>query len=778
MLIMVAANSCWNLALAATSSIFQYHSSDADDGRIHTVVRRSRNKMTKKRELLQRKGRISKEEIGLEQLLRNPDTTTYAILLRRCGRARALAEGKRVHAQIFKTGHDRETRLRNLLIQMYGECGSLIDARKVFDRTPDPNIFSWNIMLAAYAHNGHSNEALVLSQRMKDSGATVVPDRVTYVILLHACSNLGALREGRMIHASVIASGMESNVVVATAIVNMYGKCGSMGDAKMVFDKMPAKDVICWNSMISAYALNGLGKSALDLYARMRHSCVRPDAGTFVAALDACSVLNSLEDGKKIHAAIAASKLEWNVMVATALVSMYGKCGCLERSIAVFRAMEVRNLISWTAMLGALAHNGRDAAALELFARMRDEGVRIDAVAMTIALDACSRSRDFTRGREIHAMIDAAVAGRSLRSITPVLAAAIVNMYACCDEMDLARAIVARQREALLWNALIAAYTARGHPREGLRLYAEMILAERRGAPPVRPDRNTFAAVLEACGSIGAAALGEGRMIHTQAIARACNTDAIVASALIAMYSKCGSLGDAVAIFRELSRKRSVVLVTTMIAAYGHHGKLELALELFWEMAQRGLKPNRITFVSLLSSCSAANSLREAVFYFQIMIHDCDIQPGAEHYHFLIDLLGRSGKVAEAEELINSMPFAPGCGAWMSLLAACERHSKVELGRRAADRVFEMEPKNALAYLMLGKIYVAAGMWDELLQLKKLMEDRGLKREPSGSSSSSSSNNPPTTTTTTTDYHHSSLRDNEKDPLTLRPPAYILGPRP
>ncbi|EFJ07140.1 hypothetical protein SELMODRAFT_40989, partial [Selaginella moellendorffii] len=304
-----------------------------------------------------------------------------------------------------------------VIIEMYGECGSLIDARKVFDRTPDPNIFSWNIMLAAYAHNGHSNEALVLSQRMKDSGATVVPDRVTYVILLHACSNLGALREGRMIHASVIASGMESNVVVATAIVNMYGKCGSMGDAKMVFDKMPAKDVICWNSMISAYALNGLGKSALDLYARMRHSC-------------------------------------------------------------------------------------------------------------------------------------------------------------------------------------------------------------------------------------------------------------------------------------------------------------------------RGLKPNRITFVSLLSSCSAANSLREAVFYFQIMIHDCDIQPGAEHYHFLIDLLGRSGKVAEAEELINSMPFAPGCGAWMSLLAACERHSKVELGRRAADRVFEMEPKNALAYLMLGKIYVAAGMWDELLQLKKLMEDRGLKREP------------------------------------------------
>ncbi|EFJ09238.1 hypothetical protein SELMODRAFT_20442, partial [Selaginella moellendorffii] len=585
-----------------------------------------------------------------------PGVEHYCCMVDVLGRAKHLEEAEEL---IFKTGHDRETRLRNLLIQMYGECGSLIDARKVFDRTPDPNIFSWNIMLAAYAHNGHSNEALVLSQRMKDSGATVVPDRVTYVILLHACSNLGALREGRMIHASVIVSGMESNVVVATAIVNMYGKCGSMGDAKMVFDKMPAKDVICWNSMISAYALNGLGKSALDLYARMRHSCVRPDAGTFVAALDACSVLNSLEDGKKIHAAISASKLEWNVMVATALVSMYGKCGCLERSIAVFRAMEVRNLISWTAMLGALAHNGRDAAALELFARMRDEG-----------------------------------------------------------------------REALLWNALIAAYTARGHPREALRLYAEMILAERRGAPPVRPDRNTFAAVLEACGSIGTAALGEGRMIHTQAIARACDTDVIVASALIAMYSKCGSLGDAVAIFRELSRKRSVVLVTTMIAAYGHHGKLELALELFWEMAQRGLKPNRITFVSLLSSCSAANSLREAVFYFQIMIHDCDIQPGAEHYHFVIDLLGRSGKVAQAEELINSMPFAPGCGAWMSLLAACERHSKVELGRRAADRVFEMEPKNALAYLMLGKIYVAAGMWDELLQLKKLMEDRGLKREP------------------------------------------------
>ncbi|KAJ7561515.1 hypothetical protein O6H91_03G031200 [Diphasiastrum complanatum] len=313
-----------------------------------------------------------------------------ASLLKRCGKIKALSDGRLVHAYINRFNYGRNRFLGNWLVKMYGDCGSMDDARAMFEKLPNHNSFSWNILINAYAKNGFSTEALECFYQMQNSG--IKPDRVTFICALDACASAAALEKGHGIHGAIVECGYEEQVVVGTALVNMYGKCGSLEDARSVFDRMPHRNVVSWSAMMAAYVQNGHAKEALECFHQMQLCGIKPDQVTFVSAIDACAVLAALEKGQEIHTAIVDRGYEGQVVVGTALVNMYGKCGSLEDAGTVFWRMADRNAVSWGAMIAACAKNGHSQEALDLFKQMQCHGFKPDHITFLSVLTACSHT--------------------------------------------------------------------------------------------------------------------------------------------------------------------------------------------------------------------------------------------------------------------------------------------------------------------------------------------------------------------------------------------------
>eukprot|EP01018_Ginkgo_biloba_P007785 Gb_19828 [translate_table: standard] len=439
-------------------------------------------------------------------------------------------------------------------------------------------------------------------------------DSNVYASLLQACTNIEALKQ---MHAHMLRSGTDQNVFLGTKLVTMYAKNGNLVDARLVFDHMPERNVFSWNTMIGGYARDGHCEETLRMYFEMRRAGIQPDNFTFPFVLKACTSLSALQGGRDIHHHIVRTGFESDVFVGACLVDMYAKCGSIEDARQVFDKMSRRDVVSWTVMIGGYVQNGRAHEALTLFHEMQLSGMT--------------------------------------------------------------------------------------------------------------PDKVTMVSMISACAHLGA--LQQGKWIHDCVSRSGFESDIIVGSALIDMYCKCGSVDIARQVFDKMS-KRNVVSWSAMIAGYGMHGHGEDALALFNQMQETDMKPNHITFVSVLSACSHAGLVEEGWRYFNCMDRDYCITPGVKHYTCMVDLLGRAGHLEEAQNFIKKMPLPPDAGVWGALLGACRIHCNIELGEDVAERLFKLEPENAGYYVLLSNIYAAAGRWNDIAKVRAMMTDRGLKKTP------------------------------------------------
>lgn len=561
---------------------------------------------------------------ALEQLEGLPievrvDSATHTLLLKQCGQVKSLLYGKRVHNHITRQGLQHDTFLGNHLINMYRHCGDLHGAALVFDDLHKKNVFSWTIMISAYAQHGHNEKALQLFKEMQDEN--VRPDKVTISTIIGVCSSISALEQGRKIHLMILDGKFESDIVVESALVNMYVKCGSLEEAHKVFDSMRSTNVVSWTIMITAYAQHNLSDKALQLFGTMDSCGVKPNEFTLVGALSACSSLGSLAYGQNIHAAIVQNGFESNVTVGNALIHMYAKCRSWEAAWKVFSKMNAKDVISWTSMLDAYMEHGRTKDTLQLF-------------------------------------------------------------------------------EDMQWEGII-------------------------------PDKVTFLSVLGACADLSA--LEQGRKIHAAIISRRLHKDEMVGSALVHMYGKCGSVESARDVFDNI-HEQNVHTWTAMITVYSQNGLGKKALLLFDKMLQEQVKPNDITFVSVLSACSHAGLVAEGWRCFNSISKDYGITPTAEHYACMVDLLGRTGFLNEAEDFIHKMPLEPDVLVWRTMLSACTVYNDIERGKRAAEKCISLEPGYGAPYVLLSNIYAADGQWEEVARVRKLMEENGAKKQPGRSS--------------------------------------------
>ncbi|XP_057873031.2 pentatricopeptide repeat-containing protein At3g24000, mitochondrial-like [Cryptomeria japonica] len=419
-----------------------------------------------------REGRL-KEALHILLTTHNPPEhySTYFQLLQICLLKNALSQGKKIHCFIAHRRFAFATRItfHNKLIYMYVKCESLADARKVFDHMKERDCLSWNTIIAAYRRYGYPHEAVALFRRMQQTG--LQPDQFTFASVLPACAKMGALEQGIDIHKSIMDRGILLDIVVATALVDMYAKCGSIDRARELFDKMPQRNAYSWNAMIAGYAQNGFAEKALETFNQMQIAGIKPDTATFASILPACAKMGALERGTYIHRSVKGSGILSDVVVATALVDMYAKCGSIDKARELFDKMTRRNVVSWNAMIAGYAQNGFFEKALETFNQMQLVGVKPDSATYASILPACAKMGALKQGMDIHQNI---MEGGYLSEI--MVGNALVDMYAKCGSLDKARDLFDKmpQKNVVSWNAMIAGYAQNGFCKDALKTFELM----------------------------------------------------------------------------------------------------------------------------------------------------------------------------------------------------------------------------------------------------------------------------------------------------------------
>ncbi|XP_077252132.1 tetratricopeptide repeat (TPR)-like superfamily protein [Tasmannia lanceolata] len=319
-----------------------------------------------------------------------PDSVTYTTVFSACARLSALGVGKEIHEELMRSGFELDSFVSSAIVDMYGKCGCLEMAREVFEQIPRKSVVSWNSMIAAYALNGDSNSCLELFQRMDNEG--MKPTSTTLSSLLTTCSRSEDLQQGKFIHGYIIRNKIQPDIFINSSLIDLYFKCGNIGSAKWVFDKMAKKNVVSWNVIVSGYVVLGNYFEALRVFNDMRNAGVRPDAITFTTILPACSQLAALEQGREIHNYIVENELESNEIVMSALLDMYAKCGAVDDARRVFDRLPVRDFVSWTSMITAYGSHGQAFEALDLFHKMKQSGAKPDHVTFLAVISACSHA--------------------------------------------------------------------------------------------------------------------------------------------------------------------------------------------------------------------------------------------------------------------------------------------------------------------------------------------------------------------------------------------------
>uniref|UniRef100_A0A5B7C2K6 DYW domain-containing protein n=1 Tax=Davidia involucrata TaxID=16924 RepID=A0A5B7C2K6_DAVIN len=673
-----------------------------------------------------------------------PDNFAFPAVLKAITGLQDLNCGKQIHAAIAKLGYcSSSVTVSNTLLNMYGKCGVIGDMFKVFDRIPQRDQVSWNSMIAALCRFEEWELALEAFGLMQLEG--VEPSSFTLVSVALACSNLSkrdGLRLGKQVHQYSLRIG-DWKTFTNNALMAMYAKLGRLDDSKAIFELFADRDVVSWNTMISSFSQNDRFYEALTFLHLMNLEGIRPDGVTIASVLPACSHLELLGVGMEIHAyALRNDELIGNSFVGSALVDMYCNCRQIESGRRVFDGILDRRLGLWNAMLAGYSQNGFYEEALTLFMEMVGvSGLFPNPTTMTSVLPACVHSEAFSDKEGMHGYVVKMGFGRDM-----YVQNALMDMYFRMGKLEISENIFGSMetRDLVSWNTMITGYVICGCHGDALILLHEMQRVEEAKIEknddyedekrvPYKPNSVTLMAILPGCAAL--AALAKGKEIHAYAIRNALASDVAVGSALVDMYAKCGCLNLSKRVFDGMT-KRNVITWNVIIMAYGMHGKGEETLELFRSMVAEGasgggVKPNEVTFIAIFAACSHSGMVNEGRNLFHKMKDAHGIEPTADHYACVVDLLGRAGQLEEAYQLINTMPpHFDKVGTWSSLLGACRIHQNVELGEISAKNLLELEPNVASHYVLLSNIYSSARLWEKAMEVRKNMKEMGVRKEP------------------------------------------------
>mgnify|MGYP000580168420 CR=1 FL=1 len=631
--------------------------------------------------------------------------------IRSCGKGNNIWRVKRIHADIVKKDLIKYTPdIAAALISKYAKCGALDKAQDVFERLLTRDVTCWNALMTGYIQHGLSDKALKCFKNMKE--ARVRPDRVTYIFVLKACGIGQSLKVGEEIDAEIRKQGLlHKDVMLGNTLVGMYCKCGALLKAQEVFEHLPNRNVVTWNSLISGYVQSGLGCEGLKCFRQMQDARVCPNAVTYICALKACGIVGSLQVGEYIDAEVRKKGLLYkDIVLSNTLMDMYSKCDALEKARELFEQLPVHDVVSWNIMITGCARHGLDGEVIKCFRQMEDEGVNPDAITYACILKSCGIVGSLEVGEDINTKIRK----QGLLQKNVVLNTALVDMYSKFGALEKAQEVCEKLlvQDVIPWNALLTGYCQHGLGQEALNCFRSM---RNKG---IRPDVVTYVCVLKASSIVKSIEVGED--IDTQVRKQGLlQKNIVLGTALVDMYFKCGKLDKAREVFEQLP-VRDVVSWNAMIAGYAQIGQVKASLNAFHKMVEQGSKPDDITFLLLLTACNHAGLVEDGQMYFDAMSSVYSLTPDLEHYSCMVDLFSRAGHFEKAISMVEKVGPEYRFRLWSVLLGACRKWRKVELGKWVFEQSIHLEVDNAAAYICMRDIYADAGMQGEVDQINAL----------------------------------------------------------
>lgn len=637
-------------------------------------------------------------------------------------KVRSFVMGRIIHADAYGGGFSSDAFVLSTLTGMYGKCGSMTDAQIAFDGLASRDVVSWTVLIAAYVDQSQAGEALQLYGKMLEEGISA--DARTFVSTLQACRMLAemqdtvvveegtmpkALQQGKEIHANIVRKGYGSDLFICNTLISMYGKCGSLLEAKMLFNGLPHKDVVSINVLLTTFIEHGLGKEALTLYMEMKEEGLSPVVRTFVSVVQACGIiaekedlivkngrslkLKCLQDGKALHAEVQRKNHDLDVFVSSALLCMYVKCGSILDARCTLDGLAEPNMVAWGAVLAAYIEQGSAKEVLQLYGQMQEEGLSADASSLVCALQACAMLAD----EDVHAIANRASSAANIGlqkgkfvhahawikgfSSCVYVSNTLISMYIRCGSLVDARHSFdgSCNKDVVSWNVLVSGYVEQEKGQVFLDLYRQML------EEGVSPDGCTFLSVLQGCGMLakneGSSmingqpmrlnAMEKGRAIHAYVWTTFHSLDAFIGSALVRMYGRCGSIIDAKSVFDSLQRN-DVVLWNAMLAAYVDHGLTAETFELYEQMQKQGISQDCSTLLCLLHACSNIGNLDMVRQIHHSLASTAD-KLSALVANALIGAYGRCAAMVDAEAIFDGLA-KPTAVSWNALIAGFARH--------------------------------------------------------------------------------------------------------
>ncbi|KAF4386262.1 hypothetical protein G4B88_003479 [Cannabis sativa] len=425
----------------------------------------------------------------------------------------------------------------------------------------------------------------------------------------------------------------------------------------------------------------------------------------------------SLPKGLQLHAQIIKLGLQTIPLISHNLINFYSKTQFPIYSCHVFNESPYKSATTWSSVIASLAQNELPSHAIQFFRKMLENGVYPDDHIIPSATKSCAILGRCDIGESVHGLVV-----KTGFEFDVFVGSSMVDMYAKCGEIKYARKVFDEmpEKNVVSWSGMISGYVLLGDDEEALRLFKQALVEN------LDVNDFTFSSVVRVCGN--STLLELGRQIHGLCFKTSYDSSSFVGSSLVSLYSRCGVIECAFRVFNEITAK-NLGLWNAMLIACAQHAQPDKAFELFGEMRSVGIKPNFISFLCLLYACSHSGLVEKGKYYFEMM-KEYGIEPGAQHYASMVDLLGRAGKLEEAVSMVKGMPIKPTESILGALLTGCRIHGNAELAAFVDHKISELGGNVGSGLLvLLSNAYAAAGKWDEAAKARKMLRDQGLKKE-------------------------------------------------
>jgi len=565
---------------------------------------------------------------------------------------------------------------------------------------------------------------------------------------LPKCTNAEHVNQ---LHARIITTGLIKNPSFTTRLVLSFISSPHepiVEFARYVFFKHhafrhPHDDPFLWNAVIRSHSHGCDPRGALVLLRLMLENGVCLDAYTFSLAMKACGKGGLAREGMQVCGLLWKMNFGSDVFLQNCLIGLFVRCGCVELARQVFDRMPDRDVVSYNSMIGGYVKCGAVEPARELFDGMEERNLITwnsmiggyvrweEGLGFAWSLFVKMPERDLVSWNTMiggcvkHGRVED---GRRLFDEMPerdlVSWVTMIDGYAKSGDVLAARWFFDEmpRRDTIACNSMMAGYVQNGYYVEALKIFHDM-----KRAANVLPDDTTLLIVLTAFAQLGH--VEDGVVIHHYLMKKGYSLNGKLGVALIDMYSKCGSIENAVSVFENVEQK-CVDHWNALIGGLAIHGMGEMAFDFLMEMGMVSVIPDDITFIGVLSACRHAGMLKEGMICFEIMQKVYKLEPKVQHYGCMVDMLSRAGHVEEARKLIEEMPVEANDVIWKALLSACQVHENFSVGKPIAQQLTQLYSCSPSSYVLLSNVYASLGMWDNVKRVRSEMKERHLKKIP------------------------------------------------